>query len=325
MGGGLIGLLLLVIVAGGYWMTVMTTTVLEEYNASILQRMRNRWSLSKRKHSKKNIIILTQRIVNQKKNVCWSIAIIYEFLILCDFVYTLCVVCLPLWYTNNMYTLLLSYVFTHTVPLSLSLFIPHCFRSRYIIESIRSFIHSFDGEGVIFIRFMCCYGLFVSWKVSICHRERWSESEWDQVVFAYVLAIGGVPWLSLSPCRAVFSWSVLGILLQRIQYISVLLLFDFVGWRLVVRECVGRRERISIDLFVFFWSLVGWECRMTACCECAPNQFALSLSLSRGTVSVYSFAHFFSLFYSFAFHVFDGWRVECRLSPWMSLLIFRFY
>merc|ERR1711879_708405 len=76
--------------------------------------------------------------------------IIYEFLIWCDFVYTLCVMCLPLWYTNNMYTLLLSYVF-HTVSLSLI-----CFRSL-IIESI----HSFHEEGVIFIRYMCCsYSLY---------------------------------------------------------------------------------------------------------------------------------------------------------------------
>jgi len=111
-----------------------------------------------------------------------------------------------------------------TQSLSLSLYPP--LLSFTLYYWVYSFIHSFVWwRGCDIYTFYVLLLRFVSWKVSICHRERWSESEWDQVVFAYVLAIGGVPWLSLSPCRAVFSWSVLGILLQRILYISVLLLF----------------------------------------------------------------------------------------------------
>jgi len=92
--------------------------------------------------------------------VCWSIDIIYEFLIWCDFVYTLCVVCLPLWYTNNMYTLLLSSVLLTQCPSPL---IPFHYRFAFRSLIIDSFIQSVVcGEGVIlFIRYMfCSYGLY---------------------------------------------------------------------------------------------------------------------------------------------------------------------
>merc|ERR1712154_358764 len=91
---------------------------------------------------------------------CVLINCYYEFLILCDFVYTLCVVCLPLWYTNNMYTLLLSSVLLTQCPSPL---IPFHYRFAFRSLIIDSFIQSVVcGEGVIlFIRYMfCSYGLY---------------------------------------------------------------------------------------------------------------------------------------------------------------------
>jgi len=191
---------------------------------------------------------------------------------------------------------------SHSVSLSYLLSI------TYIIESI----HSFHGEGVIFIRYMCCsYSLYHEKCLFVM--AKLVESEWDEVVLPICRLLVVYP-----DCPS--HLFVLGILLQKF-YISLWFWFIFV-WRRGTRMC--EKERAYFYRFFPFlvWLGVSHDCMLWMC-----TQSGCSLTLlSRGTVSVfYSFAHFFSLFYSFAFHVLDGWRVECRLSPWMSLLIFPFY
>jgi len=143
---------------------------------------------------------------------------------------------------------------SHSVSLSYLLSI------TYIIESI----HSFHGEGVIFIRYMCC-------SYSLYHEEclfvmaKLVESEWDEVVLPICRLLVVYP-----DCPS--HLFVLGILLHKF-YKSLWFWFIFV-WRRGTR--MGEKEVAYFYRFFLFWC--GWECRMTVCCECAPNQVALWLS-----------------------------------------------
>jgi len=164
-----------------------------------------------------------------------------------------------------------------TQSLSLSLFIPHCFRSRYIIESIRSFIHSFDGEGVIFIRSMfCCYGLYHEKCLFVIAKGGQSLNGIKSYLpMCWLLVVyPDCPYHLVAQSSVEVYWGFY----YKEFYISLCCCFLFC-WLTPRGARMCEEERAYFYRFVcFFWSLVGWECRMTVCCECAPNQFALSLS-----------------------------------------------
>jgi len=245
-----------------------------------------------------------------------------------------------------MYTLLLSSVLLTQCPSPL---IPFHYRFAFRSLIIDSFIQSVVcGEGVIlFIRYMfCSYGLY---HESACYltivipkvvegEMEMGRGGMDAVILPLFV---GYWWCTQTvyPVASLFSffltsnpvfhWSVLGILsLQNLIYLCA---FWFFWWRTTcdTRICLRRRERISIDFFDFFnWLMVGSVAWLhvvsvhpiiwSACSFVSWHSVRMLLQFD-------SFAHFFSLFYSFAFDVFDRWRVECRLSLRMSLLIFPFY
>jgi len=167
---------------------------------------------------------------------------------------------------------------------------------------------------------------------------KWGEGEWMQSFCLYLLAIGGVPRLCILLLPSFpFFWPPIqssievywGFYRYKILYISVLFDFFVTYTTCDTRICLRRRERISIDFFDFFnWLMVGsvaWLHVVSVHPIIWSACSFVSWHSVRMLLQFYSFAHFFSLFYSFAFNVFDGWRVECRLSLWMSLLIFPFY
>jgi len=196
--------------------------------------------------------------------VCWSIDIIYEFLIWCDFVYTLCVVCLPLWYTNNMYTLLLSSVLLTQCPsplipfhsitdlLSVHLLLIHSF-SQLFVEREWCYLYV-----ICFVPTVCIMKVLVIWQFvipKVVEVWKWGEGEWMQSFCLYLLAIGGVPRLCilLLPSFPFFfdlqsslPLKCIGDFIVTKSYISLCFLIFLWRTRLVTREYVWEGESVFL-------------------------------------------------------------------------------
>jgi len=249
-----------------------------------------------------------------------------------------------------MYTLLLSSVLLTQCPsplipfhsitdlLSVHLLLIHSF-SQLFVEREWCYLYV-----ICFVPTVCIMKVLVIWQFvipKVVEVWKWREGEWMQSFCLYLLAIGGVPRLCilLHPSFPFFfdlqsslPLKCIGDFIVTKSYISLCFLIFLVTYTTCdTRICLRRRERISIDFFDFFnWLMVGsvaWL-HVVSVHPIIYDQcllFFVSWHSVRMLLQFYSFAHFFSLFYSFAFDVFDRWRVECRLSLWMSLLIFPFY
>jgi len=202
---------------------------------------------------------------------------------------------------------------------------------------------------ICFVPTVCSMKVLVIWQFLSSSRRWWSCVEMGRRGIIAVILPLSISWLfgGVGLCTSLFSlffsppiqssievyW---GFYRSKILYISVLLFYfvDHDDVCLVTRECLRRKEkeRISIDFVLFlYWLMMVGSVAWLHVVSVHPiiyDQcllFFVSWHSVRMLLQFYSFAHFFSLFYSFAFDVFDKWRVECRLSLWMSLLIFPFY